>query len=166
MSQPLLKIPIAIVGMACRLPGADGLSEYWQMLHSGRDMATDMPPERLDRELYFNPVKGKRGRTYSARGAFVQERPLDLNSVPLTIEDLPFSDPCHQMLCEVAARAVRMAGFDPFHMPDQRCGVYVGHSGGSPLGGDVAYGTLAEETLIFFAMFRDSHSFPVKCKSN
>jgi acyl transferase domain-containing protein len=28
-------VPIAIVGMACRLPGADNLEQFWQLLISG-----------------------------------------------------------------------------------------------------------------------------------
>src|SRR5204862_1445323 len=56
-------------------------------------------------------------------------------------------DPAHQIMCGVAADALRHAGLDPFHLPAWRTGIYVGHSGGSPLGGDLVYGTLAEETV-------------------
>ncbi|MCA9265688.1 MAG: hypothetical protein KDA60_17625, partial [Planctomycetales bacterium] len=51
----MLRTPIAIVGMSCRLPGADNLAEYWQLLVEGRDGVVPLPPERLDRSLYFHP---------------------------------------------------------------------------------------------------------------
>lgn len=38
--------PIAIVGMSCRLPGADGIDEFWQLLLSGRDAITGPPIDR------------------------------------------------------------------------------------------------------------------------
>jgi acyl transferase domain-containing protein len=142
-----VKSPIAIVGMACRLPGADGLLQYWDLLAAGRDAVADMPADRLDRELYYCPEKGVRGKTYSVRGGCIPERPLDLTRAPFTAADLSNSDPCHQIMCEVAATALRHAGLDPFALPRQRTGVYVGHSGGSTLGGDITYGTLAEETV-------------------
>ena len=147
MSQPLVKSPIAIVGIACRLPGADNLDEYWQLLAAGRDAVTEMPPDRLDRELYYTSEKGIRGKTYSTRGGLIPDRPLDLARAGLTPQDLKETDPSHQIMCGVAADALRHAGLDPFHLPAWRTGVYIGHSGGSPLGGDLAYGTLAEETV-------------------
>lgn len=156
MSQPIVKRPIAIVGMACRLPGADNLREYWRLLAQGSDAVSDMPDDRLDRELYFNSEKGLRGRTYSARGGMIPVRPIDLNRVPLSADDLRDSDPCHQILCEVAADALHDSGHNPFHKTTAKVGVYVGHSGGSPLGGDLSYATLAEETVDYL---RDVESF-------
>ncbi|KAF8857473.1 BcPKS19, polyketide synthase [Acephala macrosclerotiorum] len=38
---------IAIVGMACRFPGADSLDEFWQLLLSGASMVEPAPSERL-----------------------------------------------------------------------------------------------------------------------
>jgi acyl transferase domain-containing protein len=146
VSEPLLNTPIAIVGMACRLPGADNLEQYWELLAAGRDAVVDMPPDRLDRELYYCAEKGVRGKTYSVRGGLIPERPLDLASAPFSPADLKNSDPCHQIMCEVAAAALRHARLNPFALPNWRTGVYVGHSGGSPIGGDIAYATLAEET--------------------
>jgi acyl transferase domain-containing protein len=142
-----VKSPIAIVGMACRLPGADNLEQYWDLLAAGRDAVTDMPADRLDRELYFCPEKGVRGKTYSVRGGLIPDRPLDLSRVPFTPDDLKNSDPCHQIMCEVAATALRHARLNPFALPDWKTGVYIGHSGGSTLGGDISYATLAEETV-------------------
>src|SRR5690242_14436137 len=47
--------PLAVVGMGCRLPGADNLDDYWNLIRQQRTGIGELPPERLDRELYFQP---------------------------------------------------------------------------------------------------------------
>ena len=142
------KHPIAIIGMACRLPDADDLGEYWELLRTGGSAVRELPADRLDRTLYFEPEKGRRGKTCSTLGGVIRNRPLDLGLFETTSE-FEDADPCHQIFCEVVARAFVDAGYDPRQIPRWRTGIYVGHSGGSPLGGELAYGTLAEETADF-----------------
>ncbi|MEX2357433.1 MAG: beta-ketoacyl synthase N-terminal-like domain-containing protein, partial [Pirellulaceae bacterium] len=62
-------IPVAIVGMACRLPGAANLDEYWKLISEGLSAVGEVPPERLNREIYYHPDKGVRGKTYSTKAA-------------------------------------------------------------------------------------------------
>lgn len=139
-----LNRPLAIIGMGCRLPGADGLEAYWELLARGGYAIERMPDSKLNRELYFNPEKGQRGQTYSDIGGFVSERDLDWSLLGLDPAAAAEWDPCHLNFCEVAAQACRHAGFDPRNLPLRNVGVYVGHSGGSTLGGELAYRTLAE----------------------
>ena len=40
--------PIAIIGMACRFPGADNPAAFWQLLRDGVDAIAEVPPERFD----------------------------------------------------------------------------------------------------------------------
>ncbi|MAT73171.1 MAG: hypothetical protein CMJ58_27105 [Planctomycetaceae bacterium] len=148
--------PVALVGMACRLPGGDGLEQFWQLLLEGRHAIVEMPPERLDRKLYFDPRTGQRGKTYSTLGGLVADRALDRDVCPLDAEEQQRWDPCHVNLCEVACAAVRDAGYDVRQVAGRRAGVYVGHSGGSPLGSELVLGTLAGEAA---ERLRDAESF-------
>ncbi len=140
-----LNAPLAIVGMACRLPGADGLEQYWELLRGGGYPIERMPDTKLDRELYFHPDKGQRGKTYADMGGFVTERELDWSLLNISAEEATGWDACHLNFCEVAARACVHAGFDPRAMANRNVGVFVGHSGGTTLGGELAYSALAEE---------------------
>jgi acyl transferase domain-containing protein len=106
-------MPLAIVGMACRLPGADNLDEYWQLISRAQNGLCELPPERLDRELYYHPEKGRLGKTYSQIGGVVMERPLDREVCPIDDELVAESDPAHLMMLEVTASACRHAGYDP-----------------------------------------------------
>lgn len=44
--MPALTHPIAVVGMACRFPGAHGPEEFWSLLLEGRDAIGPAPQER------------------------------------------------------------------------------------------------------------------------
>ena len=39
---------IALIGLGCRFPGADGPEEFWRLLRSGAEAIRDVPPERWD----------------------------------------------------------------------------------------------------------------------
>lgn len=136
--------PLAIVGMDCRLPSGDGLHEFWQSILSGHDAIRPMPADRLNRELYFGE-KGQRGKTYAAIGGCVDDRQLDWSLLRIAPDDQANWDACHLNFYEVAARACRDAGLDPLRMEGNNIGVYVGHSGGTTLGGEVALQSLAPE---------------------
>jgi len=133
---------LAIVGMACRLPGADGLEAFWDLVVHGRTAWGRLPDSRLPRDLYFDPEKSKVGKSYSDLGAIVSERPADPAVCPIRPEMLDRYDVAHHIFLEVASLACRDAGLDPFAMPRQtRTGVYVGHTGGSTRIGDYVYST-------------------------
>jgi acyl transferase domain-containing protein len=144
--------PLAIVGMACRLPGADGLDAFWNLVSEGRTAWGPLPASRFDRDLYFHPEKSRVGKSYSELGAVVSDRPVDPAACPITPEMLAKYDVAHHVFLEVASLACRDAGLDPFAMPaDRRTGVYVGHTGGSTRIGDIVYSTGIDETATLLA---------------
>ena len=138
--------------MACRLPGADGLEAFWDLVVHGRTAWGRLPDSRLPRDLYFDPEKGKVGKSYSDMGALVSERPADPAVCPIRPEMIDRYDVAHQVFLEVASLACRDAGLDPFAMPGgQRTGVYVGHTGGSTRIGDYVYSTGIDGTAAWLS---------------
>jgi len=146
MTKATEQTPLAIIGMACRLPGADDLDAYWQLLIQGRSAAGEMPPDRLDQELYYNPEKGVPGRTYSKVTALVNCPPFDARVCPLPWASLASADIGQLTICRVAAEACRHAGLDPFDLPSRNAGVYLGHTVGGRLSSDLVYATCVQET--------------------
>ena len=57
--------PIAIVGAACRLPGAPDLESFWAMLLAGTDAVSEIPDDRWNKAQLFHPEKGQRGKAYT-----------------------------------------------------------------------------------------------------
>ncbi len=87
-------VPLAIIGMGCRLPGADNLERYWELISQGRSAIGEVPAERLDQELYFHPDKGVRGKTYSKVAALLGKRAeIDPERYPISDGPAAFGRP-------------------------------------------------------------------------
>ena len=54
--------PIAIIGMACRFPGANDTSSLWELLQAGRDAVTEVPESRWKIDDYYDPNPDAPGR--------------------------------------------------------------------------------------------------------
>lgn len=146
MSQHAQK-PLAIIGMGCRLPGANNLDEYWDMLLNGKYPLGELPAERLDRELYYDPQKGVCGKSYTVLGGITQPKPLDRTRCPVPDALAGETHQIHLNLCEVAADAIHDAGWDIDRLSGSRAGVYIGHTPPGMLSGDVTYAKLVEHTV-------------------
>ncbi len=139
--------PIVIAGIACRVPGADSVEAFAALLFGSQTGYADLPAERCDRTLYFDPAKGKTGKSYTTLGGVVPERPLDRETCPLNSATEKLFDAAHVQFAEVAATAWKHAGLLPNDGRFEKTGVYVGHSGGTKSGGGLSLGTQIDEAL-------------------
>jgi acyl transferase domain-containing protein/NAD(P)-dependent dehydrogenase (short-subunit alcohol dehydrogenase family) len=146
MRESLIQQPLAIVGMACRLPQVDSLDAYWQLLIEGRSAIGPLGRRVLDRKLHFDSRKGIQGKTYSSIGGMIADRPVDLSLLGLNEHEASAWDECHLIFAEVAAQAWRHSGATLRNSSKRDVGVYLGHSGGSRKPGELIYSTLAEST--------------------
>ncbi len=142
----IAETPLAIIGMACRLPGADNLNEFWQLLVEGRSDLGELPPDRFNRDLHYHPQKGVRTKSYTTLGGVTRERPFDVDACPLPQRLLDESHKVHLQLFEVAAAACRHAGLDPYGLSPMDVGVFIGHTPPSALAGKVIYARQIELT--------------------
>ena len=68
--------PIAVIGMACRLPsGIDSPDLLWEALLRGEDLVTEIPPDRWDAHEYYDPEPGVPGSNVSLMRANWPEPP-------------------------------------------------------------------------------------------
>src|SRR5947208_15994701 len=65
--------PLAIVGMGCRLPGAESPEAFWRLLAAGADAVREVPAERWDIESFYDPDPDAPGKMYSRHGGFLDE---------------------------------------------------------------------------------------------
>jgi len=142
-------LPLAIVSMDCRLPGADNLEAYERLLFEGRQGFGVMPADRFDAELYFDSEKGQPGKTYTTLGGCVTPRQPDLQALGLSPELAARIDPVHLNFCEVAVRAWRRSGLDQSSQPLRDVGIFVGHSGATRQGGPLNLASHIDEGLDF-----------------
>src|SRR5688500_16552905 len=68
--------PIAIVGMACRFPGAPNLDAYWNLIRECRSAVREVPANRWNAEEFFDPTGETAGKMSVRWGAFVDDPDL------------------------------------------------------------------------------------------
>ncbi|RMF30404.1 MAG: acyltransferase domain-containing protein, partial [Bacteroidetes bacterium] len=116
--------PIAIVGMACRLPGADSPEEFWEKLLRGEDLGRAVRPEDLQEEGLDPALLEEENyvaRTYALR----QPYHFDGAFFGILPREAEIMDPQHRVLLETAWWALEDAGCDPFRYAG-RIGVFGG----------------------------------------
>jgi acyl transferase domain-containing protein/nucleoside-diphosphate-sugar epimerase len=69
--------PIAVVGVSAIMPDAPDAATFWANIRTGRYSISDVPPERWDPALYYDPDPHVPYRTYSRIGGWVREYPWD-----------------------------------------------------------------------------------------
>ena len=116
---------IAIVGMACRFPGAPDIATYWHRLETGQDAVTD---GRQDNGAWAR-VAGdpETDNGIWGRGGFVDgiDR-FDARFFDMTPISARVMDPQQRLLLETSWRALEDAGIDPEGLKGSRTGVYAG----------------------------------------
>ena len=116
---------IAIVGMACRFPGAPDIAAYWRALETGRDAVTN---GRQDNGSWTG-VAGDpaAGDDAWGRGGFIEEIDrFDERFFGMHPISARMTDPQQRLLLETSWRALEDAGIDPEGLRGSRTGVYAG----------------------------------------
>lgn len=63
---------LAIVGIACRLPGgANDLELFWKLIEEGRDVHTRIPADRFDIDTHYDPTGEIPNTTQTPFGNFI-----------------------------------------------------------------------------------------------
>nr|QEO74681.1 AMP-dependent synthetase and ligase [uncultured bacterium] len=111
--------PIAIVGMACRFPGAESIEAFWRLLRDGVDAITEVPPGRWETGL----------NGFARHGGFLKQVDgFDAPFFGISPREAAQIDPQQRLLLEVAWEALEDAGYAPDRLGGTRTGVFVGIS--------------------------------------
>jgi polyketide synthase 5 len=124
--------PIAVIGMACRLPGGiESPEQLWEALLRGEDFVTEVPLDRWDADEYYDPEPGVPGRSVSKWGGFLDDvAGFDAEFFGISEREATAIDPQHRLLLETAWEAVEHAGIDPAAISSSLTGVFVGMTHG------------------------------------
>ncbi|KAF2878487.1 hypothetical protein BDV95DRAFT_624920 [Massariosphaeria phaeospora] len=125
------QVPIAICGMALRLPGGSSSpQEFWDFLLAKGDARMRVPESRYNVSAYHTATK-RPGSVASEYGYFLDESvklgALDTSRFTLSRAELEFADPQQRRLLEVVREAFDDAGDVNFR--GKPIGCYVGNMG-------------------------------------
>lgn len=119
--------PLAVVGVACRLPGgANSPERFWENLMDGVDGVSEIPAHRMD--LDSPKVAAK---VYVRKGALLSD--ADVENFDNALFGIPAAeaeamDPQQRLLLHVVYESFKAAGWDKSSLFDLEAGVFVGNS--------------------------------------
>lgn len=120
---------VALVGMACRYPGADSPAALWENVLAERRAFRRIPGERLRLADYASPDRAAGDRTYATEAAVLEGYAFDRVAFRVSGDAFRAADPAHWLALEVAAAALHDAGFaEGRGLPRERTGVLVGNT--------------------------------------
>jgi acyl transferase domain-containing protein/acyl-CoA synthetase (AMP-forming)/AMP-acid ligase II/acyl carrier protein len=126
-----LSEPLAVVGMACRFPGAEGGPQaFWDLLVEGREGIREVPASRWDIDAYYDPEMGSTTSMNTRRAGFIEGIDVfDAAFFGISKREAEAMDPQQRLLLEVVWEALEDAGVAASSLEGSRTGVFVGLSG-------------------------------------
>ena len=152
--QPPLPRDIAIVGMACVMPGAGDLEAFWANVVDGVDSVTEVSPARWNPDIHFDPSyesskrrAGESPMSVSKWGGFVPDVGFDALEWGIPPASLASIDPAQLLALKAAGGALVDAGYGEGQRPFDRDRASVVYATGSGGAADIQAGVMLRMLL-------------------
>ncbi|MFD8020116.1 aminotransferase class I/II-fold pyridoxal phosphate-dependent enzyme [Streptomyces lavendulae] len=104
---------VAIVGMACRFPGARNVNAYWRLLTDPRPQFTTIPPSRWHASAFLSENFRDPSTTYTDTMALLPDvGHFDAAHYGIPPRRARSMDPQHRLLIDLAREAIQDAGWE------------------------------------------------------
>jgi acyl transferase domain-containing protein len=122
--------PIAIIGLACRFPGAVDADAFWDLLAAGRDAVGEIPASRFAIERFYHPDPEQPGTICTRHGAFLDDiEQFDPGFFGIPPRAAAAIDPQQRLVLEVGWEALEQAAIAPTGLRNRPLGIFVGIAG-------------------------------------
>ena len=130
----------AIVGVGAVLPDAPNAPAFWENIKSGRYSIAEVPPERWDPKLYYDPDPAAPDKSYSKIGGWVREHVWDPMKwkLPIPPRVSAAMDESQQWAIECTREALEDYGYPKRALDPERTAVILGNA----MGGEKHYYTV------------------------
>ncbi|CAI6039958.1 unnamed protein product [Clonostachys chloroleuca] len=103
---------IAVVGMACNVPGATNIQDYWDLLCEGKSQHVEVPSERIK----FNSIWRETDKNKKWYGNFIQDYDcFDHKFFKKSPREMASTDPQQRQVLQVVYQAVEQSGYFSSH---------------------------------------------------
>src|SRR2546429_2508639 len=119
--------PVAVVGLACRFPGADTPGRFWRLLADGVDAVGRIPDDRWERARAGAPDLADAVPDHALHGAFLDAVDgFDAAFFGISPREAAAIDPQQRLALELSWEALEDAGIVPGDLAGSRAAVFVG----------------------------------------
>ncbi len=119
--------PIAVIGMACRFPGASSVQALWELLIAERSAITEVPSDRFRLEDWYHPSSAARGKFNSRFGGFLSDvDQFDPYFFGISPREAEHMDPQQRLALRLTWEALEDAQLRPHTLQGSRTGVFLG----------------------------------------
>jgi len=117
---------IAIIAASLRIPGANTLDEYWNILETGKCVITEVPEGRWTSKDYFSTDADSVHTSYTKHGGFI-DKPYDFDPLffGMSPSEAEVTDPQQRIFLEIASETLQQAGYGGRY-GSKSIGVFVG----------------------------------------
>src|ERR1017187_1506691 len=120
---------IAIIGIACRFPGAPDARAFWNLLRNGVDAIVEVPADRFNLHEFYDPDPAAPGRIVTRWGGFIEHiDQFDAHFFGVSPREAARMDPQQRLLLELAWEALEDAGQVRERLAGTPTGVFIGIS--------------------------------------
>ena len=138
---------IAVVGLACRFPGAPDARQFWANLVEGHSSVAEVPRDRFDLEAFYSEAEVDQDHLGTKWGGFVDEFHLDPTAYRMPPLAAAKASPEQLFMLDVAARSLADVGISEADLPRSRTGVFIGASNPPAAGIDYTMRSLVGHVL-------------------
>lgn len=118
---------VAIIGMACIMPEADDIYEFFDNLINEKDCIREIPEDRWDWKQYYSDNRHDKGKCVTKWGGFVRNvDTFDADFFQVTKEEAKYMDPQQRLYLETVWSAIDDSGYAPSDLSGKKVGVFTG----------------------------------------
>lgn len=124
------KSKIAVIGASGRMPDAEDLAAFWDLLYEGRDVHKAVPPLHWDAKTHVDPTGKSKNTSATPFGCWLDHPELfDAKFFNISPREAPQIDPAQRLALMTAYEAIEQAGIVAETTPStqkDRVGVFYG----------------------------------------
>ena len=127
--------PMAIIGMAARVPGADNINEFWENLSKGINSIGHISEKRFEGSLPYTKAMNNISSTQSQKtlmenvvkaGYMNDIESFDASFFNISNKEAECLEPMQKLALEIANETIEDAGYGGNKINGSRTGVYIG----------------------------------------